>query len=201
MQDLLRLITLAQIVATEAHKDQRRNDKDETPYINHPVGVMSLLREVLLNEVVDSLKYVEILSTGLLHDVLEDTFTTEKQLQEWFGHNITNYVKWCTDDKNLSKLEKKKKQIEKANDPDMPWEAKLVKFVDIVDNLSSERRTDWSPKKFKGYLVWKFYVVEGLRYTSKQLEEKIDQIFHENGISTMTHEEREQILQEYYDSL
>jgi (p)ppGpp synthase/HD superfamily hydrolase len=57
----------------------KRKDVEQTPYIHHPIRVAEMICRV--GGVYDPV----ILSAALLHDVLEDTDTNEKELTESFG--------------------------------------------------------------------------------------------------------------------
>merc|ERR1712213_80235 len=65
--------------AAKKHRDQRRKDPQQTPYINHPIGVAN----ILANEggIDDPL----VLQAALLHDTVEDTDTTLDEVEEQFG--------------------------------------------------------------------------------------------------------------------
>ena len=56
--------------AARKHRMQRRKDEDASPYINHPIALMS----VLCVEV--QVCHPVILSAAALHDTIEDTETT-----------------------------------------------------------------------------------------------------------------------------
>lgn len=64
------------------HKDQRRKDKDETPYINHPIGVARILSHEA------SIDDVEILQAALLHDTVEDTDCSFEEIDAKFGEKV-----------------------------------------------------------------------------------------------------------------
>ncbi|VDN28849.1 unnamed protein product [Gongylonema pulchrum] len=83
--------------AAERHRKQRRKDAEQTPYINHPIGVAN----ILINEagVTDS----AVIAAALLHDTLEDTATTLQELKDLFG------------DEKLPRDVRKKLQIENAS--------------------------------------------------------------------------------------
>ena len=62
--------------AAKKHKDQRRKDPDETPYINHPIGVAhSLAHEGKVED-------LNVLKAAILHDTVEDTDTTIEEVKE-----------------------------------------------------------------------------------------------------------------------
>ncbi|MFI3245621.1 MAG: bifunctional GTP diphosphokinase/guanosine-3',5'-bis pyrophosphate 3'-pyrophosphohydrolase [Ferrimonas sp.] len=86
------LLTQAYIVARDAHDGQLRSSGD--PYITHPVAVARILGEMRLDH--------ETLMAALLHDVIEDTPTTQADLANLFGHSVAELVE------GVSKLDKLK---------------------------------------------------------------------------------------------
>ena len=64
--------------AARKHRLQRRKDADASPYINHPVALMSVL--CVEADVCD----VEVLCAAALHDTIEDTETTQDELKREF---------------------------------------------------------------------------------------------------------------------
>ncbi len=75
----LNLVTKAYEFAALAHKGgQFRISGD--PYIQHPLGVASILAELELD--------VITVAASLLHDVVEDTQFTLEDINETFGEDI-----------------------------------------------------------------------------------------------------------------
>ena len=62
--------------AARKHRMQRRKDEDASPYINHPIALIS----VLCVEV--HFCHPVILSAAVLHDTIEDTETTGEELEQ-----------------------------------------------------------------------------------------------------------------------
>jgi len=89
-----------------------------------------------------------------------------------------------TDDKGLSKEERKRLQIEHA--PHLSRRAKLVKMADKLYNLRDLKQltpTGWSERRVQEYFEWAAKVVAGLRGASPALEDKLDAMFTERGVS------------------
>lgn len=84
--DDLSLIRKAYEVALNSHGDQRRRSGE--PYIIHPLCVAIILAELELDK--------ESIAAGLLHDVLEDTPMTLKELIGLFGEEIAFLVDGVT---------------------------------------------------------------------------------------------------------
>lgn len=61
--------------ATNKHRDQRRNNANQTPYINHPVNVATIL------SVEGNIEDETVLMSALLHDTVEDTDTTFEEIE------------------------------------------------------------------------------------------------------------------------
>lgn len=118
--------------AAKKHRDQRRKDPQQTPYINHPIGVAN----ILINEggVDDPI----VLQAALLHDTVEDTETTLDEIEEHFGPKVRGIVAEVSDDKDLPKEERKRLQV--VNAPHKSKEAKLVKLADKLYNLRDLHR-------------------------------------------------------------
>lgn len=159
------------------HKDQRRKDKEATPYVNHVIGVANILASE--GGVTD----VNVLQAALLHDTVEDTDTTFEELEQEFGVYVTSLVREVTDDKDLPKAERKRLQIEHA--PNASYDAKLVKLADKLYNLRDLKRCTpkgWTSERVREYFEWASKVVEGLRGTNAAIENSLDQLFVEANV-------------------
>src|SRR5687768_7134642 len=80
------LIGRALEFALTVHADQKRASGD--PYVIHPIAVAEIVAEWGLGS--------DVVAAALLHDVIEDTPTTSKQLEHEFGPKITELVKGLT---------------------------------------------------------------------------------------------------------
>jgi (p)ppGpp synthase/HD superfamily hydrolase len=105
----------AQEFATKAHAD------NITPYINHPAGVVRLLRDINVNE-------EDILCAAWLHDTIEDCDVTEAQLKTEFNLNIARIVQALTRDVDRDIY---KERIKKSD-----YAVQIVKLADTVHNCS-----------------------------------------------------------------
>lgn len=84
--DDISLIEKAYHVASEAHKNQYR--KSGEPYIIHPLYVAIILADLEMDK--------ETIVAGLLHDVVEDTIMTDRQIAEEFGADVALLVDGVT---------------------------------------------------------------------------------------------------------
>jgi guanosine-3',5'-bis(diphosphate) 3'-pyrophosphohydrolase len=172
MKGELALLLKALAFAAHKHRDQRRKDAEASPYINHPIA----LADVLVNE--GGVTDVETLCAALLHDTVEDTATTHQELVDGFGSRIARIVAEVTDDKSLSKAERKRLQVEHA--ALLSPEAKLVKLADKISNLrdvASHPPAHWNLVRRREYFDWAKNVVDRLRGIHPRLEAAFDRAY------------------------
>lgn len=113
-----KLTRKAMIIAYEAHKNQV--DKSGVPYIYHPIHVAEQMDTE--NECI----------IALLHDVVEDTNVTFKQLEEVFSKEIIDILKVLTREENIEYDE----YIKRTKNNSI---ACKVKIADLTHNLDKTR--------------------------------------------------------------
>lgn len=175
----LEVISRAAAFSADAHRNQRRKNAEGTPYINHPLRVGAYVaRAVTEQGDLSDIDRATIIAAAYLHDTVEDTSVLPMDLQREFGSRITAVVAEVTDNKSLSKLERKQLQV--VNAPKKSREAKFVKLADKLDNLTdllSELPKGWTPEIRRGYFVWAYHTIAGMRGTSELLESELDVVF------------------------
>ena len=118
--------------ASEAHKNQFRKGSD-IPYITHPVEVADIIASFTDDE--------EMIATGLLHDVVEDTDRTEEDIRACFGDRIADMVAAGTEDKMRDRKAEDTWVLRKSNTlkglENASREAKILAFADKLANLRS----------------------------------------------------------------
>ncbi|AFL74828.1 HD domain-containing protein [Thiocystis violascens] len=165
------LVVDALSFAAHKHRDQRRKDRDASPYINHPIALMRVL--ALEAGLQDPL----VLGAALLHDTVEDTETTPEELAERFGPAIRDLVLEVSDDKTLSKAERKHQQVLHAAGASEG--AKLIKLADKICNLRdvvNNPPSGWDLARRREYFDWAARVIDQLRGTHPGLEAIFDQV-------------------------
>lgn len=115
--------------SSEAHASQKR--MEGSPYIEHPVAVASILADMKMD--------TATIAAGLLHDTIEDTGKTRKEIKELFGEEIAFLVESVT---NLSKIVFKTKEEAQAENFRKMFLAMsedvrvmLIKFADRLHNM------------------------------------------------------------------
>ncbi|BGP44645.1 hypothetical protein JCM10450v2_000459 [Rhodotorula kratochvilovae] len=174
---------LSQLLATAhyaavAHSQQRRKSGAQPAYIQHPLHVASLLASPA--SALHPNPPLEILQAAILHDTVEDTDVTERDLEERFGKVVTRIVMECSDDKYLSKEARKQAQIDTA--PHKSDEAKHVKLADKLSNLtdliSAEGRpAGWSVARIQEYFVWSKRVTDSCKHVNPGLGAQLEEIY------------------------
>ncbi len=115
--------------AVEAHQNQKRDEG--VPYIIHPVAVAKILTELKLDSAT--------ITTGLLHDTIEDTNVTYETVKKEFGEEVANLVEGVT---KISALENKAASDSKAENfrklilaTSKDIRVLLVKLADRLHNM------------------------------------------------------------------
>jgi GTP diphosphokinase / guanosine-3',5'-bis(diphosphate) 3'-diphosphatase len=167
----LPILIRALAFASRKHSTQRRKDADASPYINHPIALVSIL--AVEAAVTDQ----DVLCAALLHDTIEDTATTREELVENFGPVIADIVAEVTDDKSLPKERRKRLQVEHAHR--LSPAAGLVKIADKIANLrdmADSPPADWPLQRRQDYFDWGKEVVDdisGVPTTLRKLFEAV----------------------------
>ena len=166
------LIIRAASFAAHKHRNQRRKDADASPYINHPMALARTL--AVEGEITDA----TTLCAALLHDTIEDTDTTAAELAQEFGPDVSSVVEEVTDDKALTKAERKSRQVEHA--AHISDRAKRVKLADKICNLRDVAQSppaNWSLERKREYYDWAKQVIDRLRGVHRGLETVFDRAY------------------------
>lgn len=150
--------------AAQKHRLQRRKDSEETPYINHPVGVALLLHQAGVQD--DT-----VLLAAILHDTVEDTDTAFEEIAQRFGTKVASMVREVTDDRTLGKEDRKQRQVDTIAGKSQG--AKLIKLADKLYNLRDLRRElpkGWTEERRTDYFLWALEVTSRIKGTNEQLE-------------------------------
>ena len=129
--------------ALEAHKNQKRDEG--IPYISHPVAVANILTELKLDSAT--------ITTGLLHDTVEDTKATYDSVKKEFGKEVADLVEGVT---KISALEEKAVETSKAENfrklilaTSKDIRVLLVKLADRLHNMRTLHYVKEENKKIR----------------------------------------------------
>jgi len=123
------LIRRAYLFSALHHRGQKRASGEA--YLMHPLEVADILAEMRLDEV--------SVSTGLLHDVVEDTLVDLQTIRSYFGEEITHLVDGLTKIAHISNLSKEKQQAENVRKMVLAMitdvRVVLIKLADRLHNM------------------------------------------------------------------
>ena len=126
--------------AVKAHKNQKRESGD--PYAVHPIEVANILTELKLDS--------DTITTGLLHDTIEDTHATYETIKEEFGKEVADLVDGVT---KISVLENQAIENSKAENfrklilaTSKDIRVLLVKIADRLHNMRTIQAINDSEK-------------------------------------------------------
>lgn len=171
--DALALSRRASLWAAEAFAGKTRKDAAATPYINHSMQVVALLEDAGVRD-------GAVLAAGWLHDAIEDDGATEAELADHFGYDVARLVSELTDDKSLSKDERKRLQI--LNAPAKSPLARLIALAEKIANLRDLAQSpppDWDVSRRIAYFSWAKDVVDGFAKPVSPQEERLRARFDE----------------------
>lgn len=123
------LIRRAYLFSAMHHRGQKRASGE--PYLVHPLEVAEILADMRLDDT--------SVSTGLLHDVVEDTLVDLETIREYFGDEITRLVDSLTKIAHISNLSKEKQQAENVRKMVLAMitdvRVVLIKLADRLHNM------------------------------------------------------------------
>jgi len=128
---------LSKKYAIKQHKGQyRKNNK--TPYWHH-------LQDVVKNLEMMGIKDESILCSGWLHDSIEDTSSDFDDVSKNFGKKIAQIVSDLTKETRLPQNPQEKNYLNQLSTSS--WQAKVVKFADILANISDLKNSELNKKQ------------------------------------------------------
>jgi len=124
------LVERAFVFARQRHGDQKRASGG--PYMLHPIKAALVLAGYRLD--------AETYAACLLHDVLEDTQTTAKELEEGFGAKVASLVEGVTKLRGLNYLSREETNLENVRKILLAMAADLrVVLIKLADRLHNMR--------------------------------------------------------------
>lgn len=132
----MELAERARVFATAAHAAVKQVRKyTNEPYIVHPQEVANIVASRPHSQ--------EMIAAAWLHDVVEDTGVTNKDITQEFGNKVGEYVGWLT---KISRPEHGNRafrmQMDRNYIADAPVEVKTVKIADLISNSESIMKHD-----------------------------------------------------------
>ena len=122
------LLDKAVAFAATAHRGQVRKGTN-IPYISHPYAVGLILQGAGCRE--------EVVSAGILHDLLEDTDVTLEQIRKEFGPVVAAIVEGCSEPGHNELPWETRKEHTITYLKTAPLEVRLVACADKLHNVRS----------------------------------------------------------------
>jgi len=196
MTDLVDLKYLDPVIAyaTEKHQGQKRKNSKADDYITHPIEVMRFLSN---NGVTNKVT----LMGAILHDTIEDTEATYEEIKEKFGKAVADVVLEVSDNKDLSKLVRKRLQLTEIAKKSRA--ARLIKLADKWSNtedLKTDPPAHWELIDVNGYIIWSYEICRNIFSVGDvpdKLRDAIEKHFEKLGV----HEIPFDFLDAYFDEL
>ncbi|MDP2594135.1 MAG: HD domain-containing protein [bacterium] len=119
--------------AARKHHGHFRAETEPLPYITHLFSVALLVAEDGASD--------DVVSAALLHDTLEDTDTTRKEIALAFGERVAELVEHVSEVKEQGgkKLDwKERKMVYLKHLEAAPEDALLIAIADKIDNIESK---------------------------------------------------------------
>lgn len=150
----------AMVFATKMHDGQFRK-KSGHPYIIHPLSVMELVTHFKGG----SKNLIPLMIAAILHDTVEDTDATIKEIEEEFGSLVASMVQELTSDDNLIKAMGKNEYMKEKlvkltsysltlklldrlnNISDHPTQKMITDTIELLDYIESKRKLSPTQKE------------------------------------------------------
>lgn len=130
------LLRRAYLFSARQHRGQTRQSGE--PYLVHPLEVANILVDLNLDPI--------CVTTGLLHDIVEDTDTSAEEIEEYFGPEIAHLVDGLT---KISKLDHASTEERQALNMRKMLLAMVddvrVVLVKLADRLHNMRTLEYLP--------------------------------------------------------
>lgn len=155
------------------HKGQVRPNTKREPKIIHIAQVAMLVKNAGGS--------IEAIAAAYLHDIIEDTDTTLKEIEVKFGKKVALLVYELTDPPDFKAMPlkiRKQKQADKMQFTQ--FDTKLIKIADQISNINSvliDPPLDWNNTTCLEYINGAKKIVDACLKTNEFLEKKFMKIY------------------------
>ncbi len=155
--------------AAEQHQYQGRGGYKRLPYINHIIKVTQTLIDI------GKEKDRPTIIAAILHDVVEDSAITIRDVAGQFGEEVAFIVAELTDDMRLPYDQRKQLQVDKASQ--LSLAARKIRITDKASNIRDifSYPLTWTTEKKRTYVENSIQIVDQIRGTNKALEGYFDE--------------------------
>jgi GTP diphosphokinase / guanosine-3',5'-bis(diphosphate) 3'-diphosphatase len=140
----LEMIEKAYIYSATVHQGQVRLSGE--PYLTHPMEVAGMLADMKLD--------AATVISGLLHDTVEDTLTTQEHIDEEFGKDVAFLVGGLTKLSRISFGSQEERQAENFRKMILAMSADIrILLVRLADRIHNMRTLQYQPLDRKIYIA------------------------------------------------
>jgi GTP pyrophosphokinase len=140
----LEMIQKAYIYSASVHQGQVRLSGE--PYLTHPMEVAGILTDMKMD--------AATIISGLLHDTIEDTFTTAEQIEKEFGKDVAFLVGGLTKLSRISFGSQEERQSENFRKMILAMSADIrILLVRLADRIHNMRTLQYHPKDKRIYIA------------------------------------------------
>ncbi len=130
------LLNRAYVLSAKVHQGQVRLSGE--PYLSHPMEVAGILAELKLD--------VASIAAGLLHDAIEDSYTTPDELKGVVGEEVASLVDGVTKIAHISFSSRKEEQAENYRKMILAMARDIrIVLVKLADRLHNMRTLEFQP--------------------------------------------------------
>jgi GTP pyrophosphokinase len=142
--DDLEMIEKAYIYSASVHQGQVRLSGE--PYLTHPMEVAGILTDMKMD--------AATIISGLLHDTIEDTFTTAEQIEKEFGKDVAFLVGGLTKLSRISFGSQEERQSENFRKMILAMSADIrILLVRLADRIHNMRTLQYHPTEKRIYIA------------------------------------------------
>ncbi len=140
----LEMIEKAYIYSATVHQGQVRLSGE--PYLTHPMEVAGILVDMKLD--------AATIISGLLHDTVEDTLTTQEQIEEEFGKDVAFLVGGLTKLSRISFSSREERLAENFRKMILAMSADIrILLVRLADRIHNMRTLQYQPPDKRVYIA------------------------------------------------
>jgi len=168
---LSKMVNRAKEVSIEQHKEQKRKFNN-APYFNHPKKVAEIIAKNKKSKFLPHL-----ISAAYLHDTIEDTNLSLKDIKSSFGELVASLVKELTNDNKAIKTIGKKRYLADKMSNMSSW-ALVIKLADRLDNVSDLEHVSYEfRKKYINETVFILKQIQEDRKLTNTQKKLVDDIY------------------------
>jgi GTP pyrophosphokinase len=196
----LELLQRAYVFSAKVHEGQERLSGE--PYLIHPLEVAGVLVELRMDEVT--------VAAALLHDTLEDTLTTEEELQRLFGEEVAFIVEGLTKIAKIEFKSARERQAENFRKMLLAMSKDIrILLIKLADRLHNMRTLEYMKEESRQRIAQEtldIYVPLahrlGIRWMMQELEDLAFRTLHPHVVEELERqliggrEEREKYIEE-----